>query len=206
VKNIALIDYGAGNLASVRKGFAAAGGYLYSPSRPTDLAHAQAIVVPGVGHFSRLTALRGPWTTAIREAMADGKPLLGICLGLQWLFEGSDESPEITGLGLFNGRCGRLPAGQKVPHVGWNSLTITHPSRLLAGVESGTQVYFAHSYGAPVSAGCVAVTTHGTDFAAVIEQGMIFGVQFHPEKSSRAGLRLIENFVRIAESATKPGV
>ena len=204
MKNIALVDYGAGNLASVRKGFAAAGGYLYSPSRPADLAHAKAIVVPGVGHFRALTALRGAWTTAIREAMADGKPLLGICLGLQWLFEGSDESPEVAGLGLFTGRCTRLPSGQKVPHVGWNSLTMTRPSRLLAGVENGTQVYFTHSYGAPVSGECVAVTTHGTDFAAVIEHEMIFGVQFHPEKSSNAGLRLLQNFVAIVESATKP--
>jgi glutamine amidotransferase len=202
VKNIALIDYGAGNLASVRKGFAAAGGYLYSPSRPADLGHANAIVVPGVGHFNALAALRGSWTTAIREAVADGTPLLGICLGLQWLFEGSDESPEAAGLGLFKGRCTRL-SGQKVPHVGWNSLAVTRPSRLLAGVENGTQVYFAHSYGAPVSSECVAVTTHGTDFAAVIEHDMVFGVQFHPEKSSRAGLRLLENFVTIVESAAK---
>jgi imidazole glycerol phosphate synthase glutamine amidotransferase subunit len=121
---------------------------------------------------------------------------------LQWLFEGSDESPEVAGLGLFKGRCTRLPAGQKVPHVGWNSLSMTRPSRLLAGVENGTQVYFTHSYGAPVSSECVAVTTHGTDFAAVIEHETIFGVQFHPEKSSNAGLRLLQNFVAIVESAT----
>jgi glutamine amidotransferase len=200
VNNIALIDYGAGNLASVRKGFAAVGAYLYAPSRPADLTHAKAIVVPGVGHFHATQALSGPWTTAIRAAVADGIPLLGICLGLQWLFDGSDESPGVPGLGLLKGRCTRLPAGTKVPHVGWNSLVVTRPSRLLAGVENGTQVYFAHSYAPPVSRECVAFTTHGTDFAAVVERDRVFGVQFHPEKSSDAGLRLLENFVTFVGS------
>ena len=186
MKNIALIDYGAGNLASVRKGFAAAGGYLYSPSRPADLAHANAIVVPGVGHFNALAALRGSWTTAIREAVADGTPLLGICLGLQWLFEGSDESPEAAGLGLFKGRCTRL-SGQKVPHVGWNSLAVTRPSRLLAGVENGTQVYFAHSYAAETPA----ATERSEGIVVAAESGSFLGVQFHPEKSGAAGARFL---------------
>ena len=201
MKDIALIDYGAGNLASVRKGFSAVGAYLYSPSRPADLAHAKAIVVPGVGHFQTTQALTESWTAAIRAAVADATPLLGICLGLHWLFEGSAESPNVPGLALIKGRCTRLPDGQKVPHVGWNALTITRPSRLLAGVASGTQVYFAHAFAAPVTAECVAVTRHGRNFAAVIERGAIFGVQFHPEKSSTAGLRLIENFVQLVGSA-----
>jgi imidazole glycerol-phosphate synthase subunit HisH len=202
VKDIALIDYGAGNLASVRKGFSAVGAYLYSPSRPADLAHAKAIVVPGVGHFQATRALSESWTTSIRAAVADGTPVLGICLGLQWLFEGSDESPDVPGLALLEGRCMRLPEGQKVPHVGWNALTVTRQSRLLSGVESGTQVYFAHAFAAPVTADCVAVTRHGRDFAAVVERDAVFGVQFHPEKSSGAGLRLLENFVELVGTAS----
>lgn len=202
MKDIALIDYGAGNLASVRKGFSAVGAYLFSPSRPADLAHAKAIVVPGVGHFQATRALTESWTTSIRAAVADGTPVLGICLGLHWLFEGSDESPDVPGLALLEGRCTRLPEGQKVPHVGWNALTVTRQSRLLSGVESGTQVYFAHAFAAPVSADCVAVTTHGRDFAAVVERDAVFGVQFHPEKSSAAGLRLLENFVELVGTAS----
>jgi imidazole glycerol-phosphate synthase subunit HisH len=202
VKDIALIDYGAGNLASVRKGFSAVGAYLYSPSRPADLAHAKAIVVPGVGHFQATRALSESWTTSIRAAVADGTPVLGICLGLQWLFEASDESPDVPGLALLEGRCTRLPEGQKVPHVGWNALTVTRQSRLLSGVESGTQVYFAHAFAAPVTADCVAVTRHGRDFAAVVERDAVFGVQFHPEKSSAAGLRLLENFVELVGTAS----
>jgi glutamine amidotransferase len=179
VKDIALIDYGAGNLASVRKGFSAVGAYLFSPSRPADLAHAKAIVVPGVGHFQATRALTESWTTSIRAAV-----------------------PDVPGLALLEGRCTRLPEGQKVPHVGWNALTVTRQSRLLSGVESGTQVYFAHAFAAPVSADCVAVTTHGRDFAAVVERDAVFGVQFHPEKSSAAGLRLLENFVELVGTAS----
>ena len=131
---IALIDYGAGNLTSVRKGFAAAGVELTTPRDPSDLAQAAAIVVPGVGHFAATKPLDHGWCAAIRLAVDRGPPLLGICLGLQWLFEGSEEAPEVAGLGLLSGRCARLPNDLKVPHVGWNSLSFTRPSRLLDGV------------------------------------------------------------------------
>jgi glutamine amidotransferase len=200
---IALIDYGAGNLTSVRKGFAATGVELTIPRDPSALAKAAAIVVPGVGHFAATAPLDGEWRAAIREAVDRGTPLLGICLGLQWLFEGSDEAPEIEGLGVLAGRCCRLPNDLKVPHVGWNSLCFTRPSHLLDGVADGTQVYFTHSYAAPVTAACLATTTHGATFAAIVERQRVFGVQFHPEKSGSAGIRILKNFVSIVAESTK---
>jgi glutamine amidotransferase len=194
---IALIDYGAGNLTSVRKGFSAAGAELYTPRRPVDLAGADGIVVPGVGHFSATAALHGEWRSAISDALERGVKLLGICLGLQWLFEGSDEDDEISGLGVIAGRCRRLPPTLKVPHVGWNSLEIRRPSLLLEGIESGTQAYFTHSYAADITPEAVALTTHAAPFASVVETGQVFGVQFHPEKSGTAGVRMLCNFVTL---------
>jgi glutamine amidotransferase len=195
VTSIALIDYGAGNLTSVRKGFAAAGVELSRPRTPLDLAGASAIVVPGVGHFRATSPLANGWRDAILEAVGRGVPLFGICLGLQWLFDSSEEADDVTGLGLMNGRCERLPGVVKVPHVGWNSLALIRPSRLFASVPEGSQVYFTHSYAAPVGADCVAVTTHGRPFAAAVERDNVFGVQFHPEKSGDIGLQVIRNFV-----------
>jgi imidazole glycerol-phosphate synthase subunit HisH len=197
---IALIDYGAGNLTSVRKGFAAAGADLLTPNDPADLARADGIVVPGVGNFAATAALEGAWTSAIRNAVNAGMPLLGICLGMQWLFEGSDEAPGVSGLGVIAGTCTRLPRKDalKVPHVGWNSLHAPRPSQLLAGVDEGTQVYFTHSYAAPVTPESAATCEHGARFAAAVERDHIFGVQFHPEKSSDAGIRILRNFVAAA--------
>jgi glutamine amidotransferase len=201
---IALIDYGAGNLTSVRKGFAAAGAELFTPAEPAELSAAAGIVVPGVGHFAATCALEGAWTEAIRRAMVRGTPLLGICLGMQWLFDGSDEAPGVAGLGAIGGVCSRLPRDEsgalKVPHVGWNSLHAPRPSRLLAGVRDGSQVYFTHSFAAPVTQQSVATCTHGAEFAAAVETGDVFGVQFHPEKSSDAGIRILRNFVRLVQA------
>jgi glutamine amidotransferase len=194
---IALIDYGAGNLTSVRKGFAAAGADLLTPSGAGELHAASGIVVPGVGHFAATAALDAPWRDAIRHALARGALLFGICLGQQWLFEGSEEDPDVPGLGLIAGRCRRLPPSLKVPHVGWNSLEIRKPSRLLAGVPSGTQAYFTHSYAAGVTDETVAVTTHAVPFASVVESAQLFGVQFHPEKSGESGLLMLKNFVAL---------
>lgn len=198
---IALIDYGAGNLTSVRKGFAAAGADLFTPNDPVDLARANGIVVPGVGNFAATAALEGAWTAAIRNVVNAGMPLLGICLGMQWLYEGSDEAPGVSGLGVIAGTCTRLPRKDalKVPHVGWNSLHAPRPSQLLAGVGEGTQVYFTHSYAAPVTAESAATCEHGAVFAAAVERARIFGVQFHPEKSSDAGIRILRNFVAAAK-------
>jgi imidazole glycerol-phosphate synthase subunit HisH len=194
---IALIDYGAGNLTSVRKGFAAAGAELVTPSSPRHLDGTTGIVVPGVGHFAATATLNGEWRDAIQRALRNGALLFGICLGQQWLFEGSDEDPDVPGLGVIAGRCRRLPPTLKVPHVGWNSLEIRKPSRLLAGVPTGTQAYFTHSYAADVTDEAVATTTHAAPFASVVETEQLFGVQFHPEKSGESGIRMLRNFVNL---------
>jgi imidazole glycerol-phosphate synthase subunit HisH len=197
-EGVALLDYRAGNLTSVRKGFAAIGEQIFTPTSPADLARVDAIVVPGVGHFNATSWLDEDWRAAIKRAVASGRPLLGICLGLQWLFDGSEEAPELPGLGLLAGSCFKLPSSVKVPHVGWNSLEIAHPSRLLDGVPNGTQVYFTHSYAAPVTTDTIAGTTHGAPFAAAVQggsTGAVCGVQFHPEKSGEAGLQVLRNFI-----------
>ena len=194
---IALIDYGAGNLTSVRKGFAAAGAELFTPTSPGDVARARAVVVPGVGHFAATAALGAEWREAIRDALGRGALLLGICLGQQWLYEGSDEDPGVPGLGVIAGRCRRLPPTLKVPHVGWNALEQRRPSRLLEGIPDGAQAYFTHSYAADITGETVATTTHAVPFASVVETPQLFGVQFHPEKSGDAGIRMLKNFVAL---------
>lgn len=194
---IALIDYGAGNLTSVRKGFAAAGADLFTPASPGDLMRAAGIVVPGVGHFAATSAIGPEWREAVRTALDRGALLFGICLGLQWLFEGSDEDPDVPGFGAIRGRCRRLPPTLKVPHVGWNALEIRRRSRLLDGIANGTQAYFTHSYAAEITAESVATTMHAIPFASVVETGRLFGVQFHPEKSGEAGVRMLRNFVAL---------
>jgi imidazole glycerol-phosphate synthase subunit HisH len=202
VSAIALIDYGAGNLTSVRKGFTAVGAELYSPAAPIDLEGATGIVVPGVGHFSTTAVLSGEWRQTIRRQIESGIPLFGICLGMQWLFEGSEEAPNVPGLGIVAGVCRRIDARRplKVPHVGWNSLSRRRASELLDDVRDGAHVYFTHTFAAPVTAECTATTSHGEAFAAVVESGRVFGVQFHPEKSSEAGLRILRNFVRLVQA------
>jgi imidazole glycerol-phosphate synthase subunit HisH len=199
---IALIDYKAGNLTSVRKAFAAIGAELYDPASPADLERAAAIVVPGVGHFGATAALDGEWVAAIRACVGDGRPLLGICLGLQWLFAGSEEAPGCPGLGLLSGTCYRLKGSAiKVPHVGWNSLAIAPGpvASIAAGVAPGSQVYFTHSFAAPVTSDTVAVTEHGEPFAAIVQRGHIAGVQFHPEKSGEVGLTILRNWLALAK-------
>jgi glutamine amidotransferase len=198
---IALIDYGAGNLTSVRKALTALGASFVVPPTPAALAGVAGVIVPGVGHFAATAALAGEWHEGISRAVTAGTPLLGICLGMQWLFEGSDEAPEVCGLGVMKGRITRLRGDAdrrlKIPHVGWNALEFTRPARLLEGLASGDQVYFTHSYAAPITADAAAATTHGETFASVVERDNIFGVQFHPEKSSQPGLQMIRNFLRV---------
>ena len=199
---IALIDYRAGNLTSVKKAFAAVGADLFVPPQAGDLAQAQAVVVPGVGHFAATQTLTPDWMNAIRAGVGAGKPLLGICLGMQWLFEGSAEAPACAGLGLLPGLCYRLPgesngASIKIPHVGWNELDLRRRDSILDGVSPGAQVYFTHSFAAPITADTVAVTEHGAPFAAVVQRGSVAGVQFHPEKSGEVGLTVLRNFLRL---------
>lgn len=209
---IALIDYGAGNLTSVQKAFAAIGVDLFVPAQPADLASASAVVVPGVGHFGATRALAGAWTDAILERVGEGRPLLGICLGMQWLFEESEEAPDVRGLGVMGGTIVRLggvrlkpdattadaPSDLKIPHVGWNSLSMARDAPIVSGLTPGVQMYFSHSYAAPISSETVAVTEHGQQFAAVVQRGQIAGVQFHPEKSGDAGLQILRNFAELA--------
>jgi glutamine amidotransferase len=199
---IALVDYGAGNLTSVKKALTALGADFLVPSLPAECREAAGIIVPGVGHFEATTALDAPWRDAILRAVAERIPLFGICVGMQWLFEGSEEAPGVAGLGLLAGRIARLSGdGErrlKVPHVGWNSLDFRGTARLLQGLSSGgAQVYFTHSYAAPITPECVASTTHANTFSSVVERDNIFGVQFHPEKSSDAGLRILANFLAL---------
>jgi glutamine amidotransferase len=198
---IALIDYGAGNLTSVKKALTALGADFVVPRTPGECTGAAGVIVPGVGHFSATTALDQRWRDAIGGAVGGGTPLLGICVGMQWLFEGSEEAPDVPGLGVMAGTCRLLngDAGRrlKIPHVGWNALDMPKPSRLLAGVQSGAHVYFTHSFAAPVTRDCVASTTHADAFAAAVERDRVFGVQFHPEKSGDAGLQILRNFLDI---------
>lgn len=208
---IALVDYKAGNLTSVRKALAAIDATYFMPESADALTGASAVIVPGVGHFNATAALDERWHRTLRARVDAGMPLLGICLGLQFLFEGSTEAPDVPGLGLLPGRCVLLEPGAgpqagvrdafpcKVPHVGWNALDRRdRPSRLLDGVASGAQAYFTHSYVAPESDATVAWTTHGVGFPSVVERGVVFGAQFHPEKSGDVGLRMLRNFVAIA--------
>ena len=198
---IALIDYGAGNLTSVKKALTALDAKFMVPSAPEECAGVSGLIVPGVGHFSATTALGAPWRQAIGSAVESGTPLLGICVGMQWLFEGSEEAPDVPGLGVLPGRC-RLLQGDadrrlKIPHVGWNALELPRTSRLLAGLASGAYVYFTHSFAAPVTPDCVASTTHTDSFAAAVERDSVFGVQFHPEKSGDAGLHILRNYLEL---------
>jgi glutamine amidotransferase len=194
---IALIDYGAGNLTSVRKAFTAIGADLVVPSAPAELADCAGLVVPGVGHFAATAALDSSWREALTRRVEAGVPLLGICLGMQWLMEGSAEAPDLPGLGLIAGRCERMmvPRPLKVPHVGWNALRVMRRSSILDDVDDGTQVYFTHSFAAPVSEDCSAETVHGRSFAVVVQREHVAGVQFHPEKSGESGLRILRNFL-----------
>lgn len=200
--NIRVVDYGAGNLASVMKALAFVGAAPTRIVASAAIGDASAIVIPGVGHFGATRALGPDWREAISRAMARGVPLLGICLGMQWLFNGSSEAAGVPGLGALAGTCSMLRGDVKVPHVGWNALIRTaKPSVLLDGVADDAFVYFTHTYAAPITGDTVAVTTHGCEFASVVERGPAFGVQWHPEKSGDVGLAVLRNFVEFARSS-----
>jgi imidazole glycerol-phosphate synthase subunit HisH len=191
---IAIVDYGAGNISSVKKALEHLRAETRVTSDPAVIVAAEKIMVPGVGHFSRCQSLNDHLRASLLEGIAAGKPFLGICVGMQWLFEGSAESPETPGAGLFPGECSRFPASVKSPHVGWNQIEVSSGSRLLRGIASGAFVYYTHSFRAPVVNETVACTQYGGAFSAAVERGNIFGVQFHPEKSAEAGLKVLENF------------
>ena len=195
---IAVLDYGAGNLRSAEKALAVAGADAFVTADPDAAAAADALVVPGVGHFgacvrqfrdARLFDLVRGWVD-------QGRPLLGVCVGMQILYAGSEEDPGAAGLGLLPGRVRRLPPAVRVPHMGWNTVLATRDDPVLAGV-AGEQVYFVHSYYAePGDAGQVVATSdYGPGFPCVVRVGSVVGTQFHPEKSGIVGARLLANWV-----------
>lgn len=196
---IAILDYGAGNLRSVENTLAEIGAEYVLVRDAAGLTRASKIILPGVGHFGQM--LRALDEMNVRDALIErigaGVPFLGICLGLQALFERSEEDPDVRGLGLFEGEVRRFPADARVPHMGWNQLEPARPARLLGGLASPPYVYFAHSYYAPIVPATAAACSYGVPYTALLEQGNIFGVQFHPEKSGAVGLRITRNFVEI---------
>jgi glutamine amidotransferase len=196
---ITVIDYKAGNLTSVMKALGALGCQATVTADPEVVRRATKVILPGVGHFQATQVLEETGlTTAVSNAIAQGVPFLGICVGLQWLFEGSTEAPGVKGLGLFRGECERFAPGVKVPHVGWNEVRVEPQSCLMHGVEDRAFVYYTHSYRAPVVTETVAVTSYDGPFSGAVERGNVMGVQFHPEKSGIAGMRVLRNFVELA--------
>lgn len=196
---IAIVDYRAGNLTSVKKALDRVSRGALVTSDPDVVARAEKIVLPGVGHFAATSTLS---EAGLREAIAQsikrGVPFLGICVGMQWMIEASQEAPNVPGLALWPGECERFPASVKSPHVGWNQIGIRNgASRLLQGIPSDSFVYFTHSFRVPLLAATVAECEYGGRFSAAVEQANVFGVQFHPEKSGAVGLKLLENFCQL---------
>ena len=198
---IAIIDYDAGNLKSVEKAFDYLGEKSIITRDREEILKADHVVLPGVGAFGdAMDKLhRYGLVDVIKEVAASGKPFLGICLGLQLLFESSDETPGVEGLGICKGKILRIPdqEGLKIPHMGWNSLTYDHPGRLFAGIPEGSYVYFVHSYYLKAEEPKIvkASTQYSTHIHASVEQGNVFACQFHPEKSSDVGLAILKNFI-----------
>jgi imidazole glycerol phosphate synthase glutamine amidotransferase subunit len=196
---IAILDYGAGNLRSVENALAEIGAAYMLVHDPAGLRDARKIILPGVGHFGQM--MRALDQMRVRDMLLEriraGVPFLGICLGLQALFERSEEAPEARGLGLYQGTVRRFSPDARVPHMGWNQLVASGESRLLAGLDPHAFVYFAHSYYAPAIAQTAASCTYSVSYTAVLESGNAFAVQFHPEKSGPAGLRVVRNFVEL---------
>ena len=199
---IAIIDYDAGNIKSVEKALQYLGEDVRLTRDADEILSAQKVILPGVGSFGDAMEKlhRFGLVSVIREVVEKNTPFLGICLGLQLLFESSEESPGVEGLGILQGKVLRIPEeGIKVPHIGWNSLTFPNPGRLFAGIEEGAFVYFVHSYylKAKESEIVTAAAEYGTCIHASVESGNVFACQFHPEKSSDTGLHILQNFVNI---------
>jgi imidazole glycerol-phosphate synthase subunit HisH len=200
---IAVLDYGIGNLRSAQKGLERAGADARLTDDPALIADASAVVLPGVGAFGRcMDALHrtGLADEAI-VAAASGRPFLGICVGMQLLYEASDESPGTPGLGILPGRVVRLPDGVKRPQMQWNVLEPVRPSALLTGLPEPAWVYFVHSYAAERSDDTIATCDYGGPIVAAVERGTVLATQFHPEKSGDTGIALLANFVAMARSA-----
>jgi glutamine amidotransferase len=204
---IAIVDYGIGNLGSVTKAFRHLGAETVLSGDPAVLAGAEALVLPGDGAFGATMdeVRRRGLEPVLRGAAEEGRTLLGICIGMQLLFDGSEEHGRHQGLGLLPGRVRRLPDEVTVPHMGWNRLRQRRAHPLFDGVADGDHVYFVHSYACEARAeDLIATTDYGGEVAAVVGRGNVFGMQFHPEKSQAVGLRLVENFVRMVRDKAIP--
>jgi len=205
---IAIVDYGMGNLRSVQRAFEHVGAGAVVTAHRETIESASAVVLPGVGAFGQAMANleRAGLTDVICQVIARGRPFLGICLGLQLLFEESDEMGQHGGLGIFGGKVKRFEVGLKVPQIGWNQIHIRQASPLLEGVADGSYAYFVHShYVAPADPEIVLATTdYEIDYASIIGQGNVFGIQFHPEKSQAVGLRILHNFTALVGDVAQP--
>lgn len=207
---IAIVDYGAGNLQSVEKAFRFIGADIEITKEAERLREAEGIVLPGVGAFGdSMASLRSSGLIrVIYDAVEQEKPFLGICLGLQMLFEESEESPGISGLGILKGKIRRIPdgLGLKVPHIGWNSLELRRRDGLFAGLGDDPYVYFVHSYylKAENEADVSSKAQYGVEIDASVQKGNLFAAQFHPEKSGKTGLRMLQNFVELTKKGTEP--
>ncbi len=202
--SVVIVDYDVGNLRSVQKAFERVGASAVVERDAEKISSAKALVLPGVGAFAEcMNNLRGfGLLEAVKDFISSGRPFLGICVGYQLLFEKSEEFGDSTGLGIFKGKCVkfRTPAssGHKIPHMGWNQVENKNKSRLLEGIEDGSDFYFVHSYyPVPEEDIVTSQTEYGEVFASSVERGNIFATQFHPEKSQRVGLKVLENFARI---------
>ncbi|MCS7139401.1 MAG: imidazole glycerol phosphate synthase subunit HisH [Candidatus Nezhaarchaeota archaeon] len=196
---IAIIDYGAGNLRSVKRAFEKVGATVSVTLKPEDIAMADAIVLPGVGSFKSAMENLKPIIQLLYESMREGKPMLGICLGLHLYFEWSEEG-WVKGLSFIEGYVDRLPNNVKVPHMGWNTIKVEKASPLIDNVPSGAYVYFVHSYKVNMhdNRSVIATTNYGVEFPSIIDvKSQIFGTQFHPEKSGKIGLTMLKNFVEL---------
>ena len=196
---IAIFDYGAGNLRSVQNTLEALGWEYTLVRDAVGLRAASKIILPGVGHFGQMMRAldRLDVRRILRDRMSAGVPFLGICLGLQALFETSEEAPDVTGLGVYPGSVRRFSIGARVPHMGWNELQVRHESKLIRNLAAPPFVYFAHSYYVPENERAAATCTYEVPYTAVLECANVYGVQFHPEKSGPVGLQIVRNFLEL---------
>ncbi|TRO52245.1 imidazole glycerol phosphate synthase subunit HisH [Candidatus Bathyarchaeota archaeon] len=198
---IAVVNYGVGNLRSIRKGLEKSSAKVQVTHNPVDLNNADAIVLPGVGAFVPAVKNIQPIASVLSEIMKNGKPLLGVCLGLQLLFTKSNEGGSVKGLDFISGEVVKLPEIVKTPQMGWNTINFVKYNPLLEGVKNGSYVYFVHSYYPQPADPMVVVTTteYGINFTSMVAKKNLFATQFHPEKSSKTGLTILKNFVRVTK-------
>lgn len=201
---IGIVDYGRGNLRSVEKALEKLGYEAEILDSPAQIDRVKGIILPGVGAFADAMAAldKGGWLNPIQKYVKEGNPFLGICLGMQLLFEIGEEHGEHRGLGFLKGRVVKFPAGLKIPHMGWNTLNIAYPNVICENIPNNAYFYFVHSYYAePLEKECIAATSnYGQEFPAVVGKDNVWGAQFHPEKSSPWGLVMLDNFGKWVES------